>query len=306
MITQFLQQLVNGTVLGAQYGLIALGYTMVYGIIQLINFAHGEIYMLGAFGGFTAYTYLLPDSVHGNAFIVLPVVLLVAVLFSVVTAVAMERLAYRPLRNAPRLAPLITAIGVSIALQELVRVFYPGGNRQQPFPQILPDQKYNIGGVTIPLIAIFVVVSAVCMMVALQAFVRTSKTGRAMRATAQDPDTAKLMGVDTDRIIVVTFVLGAILAAVGGVLSGMYIGQIDFRIGFIGGLKAFTAAVLGGIGNITGAVLGGFVLGIVEAMATQYIPQGSGYKDVYAFIVLVLVLVFRPTGLLGESVRTRT
>lgn len=305
-MTQFLQQLLNGIVLGAQYGLIALGYTMVYGIIQLINFAHGEIYMVGAFGGFTAYTYLLPHSVRGNAFIVLPVVLVVAVVFSVLTAVAMERLAYRPLRNAPRLAPLITAIGVSITLQEIVRVFYPGGNRQQPFPPILPAREYHVGGVTVPLIAIFVVVTAVALMIALQAFVKKSKTGRAMRATAQDPDTAKLMGVDTDRIIVVTFILGAVLAAAGGVLTGMYIGQIDFKIGFIGGLKAFTAAVLGGIGNITGAVLGGFVLGIVEVMATQYVPQGSGYKDVWAFVVLVLVLVFRPTGLLGESVRART
>ncbi len=305
-MTQLLQQLVNGSVLGAQYALIALGYTMVYGIIQLINFAHGEIYMLGAFGGFTAYTYVIPHSLRGDALVVLPVVLVFAVAFSVTAAVLMERFAYRPLRNAPRLAPLITAIGVSISLQEAVRVFYPGGNRQQPFPSILSDRQFTVGGVSISLIAVFVVAVAISLMIALQTFVKASRTGRAMRATAQDPDTAKLMGVDTDRIIVITFVLGAILAASAGILQGMLIGQIDFRIGFIGGLKAFTAAVLGGIGNITGAVLGGFTLGIVEALATQYIPQGSAYKDVWAFVVLILVLVFRPTGLLGESVRSRS
>ncbi len=302
-MTQLLQQLANGTVLGAQYALIALGYTMVYGIIQLINFAHGEIFMIGAFGGLAVYTYLLGSD--GHALVVLPVVLCGAILCSTLTAVAMERFAYRPLRNAPRLAPLITAIGVSIVLQEAVRTFYPRGNRQQPFPTILPDRQFDVAGVNFSLIAVFVVVVAIALMVMLHMFVQRSKTGRAMRATSQDPDTAKLMGIDTNRIIVVTFALGAALAAVAGVLQGMLIGQVDFDMGFIGGLKAFTAAVLGGIGHIPGAVLGGFLLGIVEAIATQYIPQGSAYKDVWAFVVLVLVLIFRPTGLLGRSVRTR-
>ncbi len=302
-MTQLLQQLANGTVLGAQYALIALGYTMVYGIIQLINFAHGEIFMIGAFGGLAVYTYLLGSD--GHALVVLPIVLCGAILCSTLIAVAMERFAYRPLRNAPRLAPLITAIGVSIVLQEGVRTLYPQGNRQQPFPTILPERQFTVGGVNLSLIAIFVVLVAIVMMVLLHVFVQRSKTGRAMRATSQDPDTAKLMGIDTNRIIVITFALGAALAAVAGVLQGMLIGQVDFDMGFIGGLKAFTAAVLGGIGHIPGAVLGGFLLGIVEAIATQYIPQGSAYKDVWAFVVLVLVLIFRPTGLLGRSVRTR-
>ncbi len=302
-MTQLLQQLANGTVLGAQYALIALGYTMVYGIIQLINFAHGEIFMIGAFGGLAVYTYLLGSD--GHPLVVLPLVLCGAILCSTLIAVAMERFAYRPLRNAPRLAPLITAIGVSIVLQEGVRTLYPQGNRQQPFPAIVPERQFTVGGVNFSLIAIFVVLVAIVMMVLLHVFVQRSKTGRAMRATSQDPDTAKLMGIDTNRIIVITFALGAALAAVAGVLQGMLIGQVDFDMGFIGGLKAFTAAVLGGIGHIPGAVLGGFLLGIVEAIATQYIPQGSAYKDVWAFVVLVLVLIFRPTGLLGRSVRTR-
>jgi branched-chain amino acid transport system permease protein len=303
-VTQFLQQLVNGTVLGATYGLIALGYTMVYGIIQLINFAHGEVFMVGAFAGLAAYRYLLPDAVTANPWLTLPAVMFAAIAVAVIVAVLMERLAYRPLRNAPRLAPLITAIGVSIVLQEVVRLFYPGGNRQQPFPRIVAEGTFSIGGVTVAWVSLFVVVTAIALMVALQAFVRRTKTGRAMRATAQDPDTARLMGIDTDRVIVVTFMIGAALAAVAGVMQGMRFVQIDFRIGFIAGLKAFTAAVLGGIGNIGGAVLGGFVLGIVEVLAVQYIPYGSSWKDAWAFVVLILVLVFRPSGLLGERVAT--
>ncbi|MFN2555490.1 MAG: branched-chain amino acid ABC transporter permease [Nitriliruptorales bacterium] len=304
-MTQFLQQLVNGTVLGATYALIALGYTMVYGIIQLINFAHGEVFMVGAFAGLAAYRYLLPEQGTSNLLLVLPLVMLAAIVASVLAAVLMERFAYRPLRNAPRLAPLITAIGVSIFLQEVVRLFYPGGRRAQPFPQLITGPNLEVGGVVVARVSVFLVVVALVLMVALQAFVRRSRTGKAMRATAQDPDTARLMGIDTDRIVLVSFVLGAVLAAVAGVLHGMRFSQIDFRIGFIGGLKAFTAAVLGGIGNIAGAVYGGFLLGVVEALATQYVPSGSSWKDVWAFVVLIAVLVFRPTGLLGERVRAR-
>jgi len=302
---QFAQQLVNGTVLGATYALIALGYTMVYGIIQLINFAHGEIVMVGAFGGLAVFSYVLPDSMAANPWVALPAVLLVAIAVAVAVAVAMERLAYRPLRNAPRLAPLITAIGVSILLQEVVRLFYPGGKRQQPFPSLISTDTLDVGGVTIAWVSVFVVVTAIVLMVALQVFVKASRMGKAMRATSQDPETARLMGINIDRVIVMTFVIGAALAAVAGVMQGMRFGQIDFRIGFLVGLKAFTAAVLGGIGNITGAVLGGFLLGIVEAMATQYVPQGSSWKDVWAFVVLIVVLVLRPGGLLGERVAAR-
>ena len=278
---------------------------MVYGIIQLINFAHGEIFMVGAFGGLTVYRYWLPDAWASNVWVALPAVLIVAMVIAVATAVLMERLAYRPLRNAPRLAPLITAIGVSIFLQEAVRLFYPDGKRQQAFPQLISSGTFDVAGVTVPWVSVFVVVVAVALMIGLQVFVKKTKTGKAMRATSQDPESAKLMGIDVDRVIVITFVIGAALAAVAGVMQGMRFAQIDFRIGFISGLKAFTAAVLGGIGNITGAVLGGFLLGIVEALATQYVPHGSSWKDVWAFVVLIAVLVVRPGGLLGERVATR-
>jgi branched-chain amino acid transport system permease protein len=292
-------------VLGATYGLIALGYTMVYGIIQLINFAHGEIFMVGAFGGLTVYRYWLPEAWASNVWVALPAVLIVAMAVAVGVAVLMERLAYRPLRNAPRLAPLITAIGVSIFLQEAVRLFYPDGKRQQAFPQLISSGTFDVAGVTVPWVSVFVVVVAVALMIGLQVFVKRTKTGKAMRATSQDPESAKLMGIDINRVIVITFVIGAALAAVAGVMQGMRFAQIDFRIGFLAGLKAFTAAVLGGIGNITGAVLGGFLLGIVEALATQYVPHGSSWKDVWAFVVLIAVLVVRPGGLLGERVATR-
>lgn len=303
-MTLFLQQLANGTEAGALYGLIALGYTMVYGIIQLINFAHGEIFMVGAFGGLTMYK-LLPDSMTTNVFVALPLVLLFAMVISVAVALVVERFAYRPLRHSPRLAPLITAIGVSIALQEIVRLRYPDAKAPLPFPSILARGTIEIGSVSVARISVFIVVVAILLMVLLQAFVAKSKTGRAMRATAQDPDTARLMGINIDRIIVTTFIIGAMLAAVAGVMQGMRIGQIDQRMGFIAGIKAFTAAVLGGIGNIQGAVLGGFVLGIVEAMATNYLGGGA-WKDVWAFIVLIVVLVFRPNGLLGERVASRS
>ncbi len=303
----FFQQLVNAIVLGATYGLVALGYTMVYGIVQLINFAHGEIYMLGGFGALTTYLALPSGTPAGIA---LPLMLVGGIVVSVTAAVIMERFAYRPLRSAPRLAPLITAIGVSVFLQELVRNFYPHAKSARNFPQLVnPDYQVKLGSnVQISAPQLLTVAVALVGMVALSTFVRRSRTGRAMQATAQDPDTARLMGIDTDRIIVTAFVLGAALAALAGVSSGLQFGQVDFHMGFITGVKAFTAAVLGGIGNISGAVLGGFILGLVEVMATQYAPDpfsGGAWKDAWSFVVLIIVLVFRPTGLLGERVAAR-
>jgi branched-chain amino acid transport system permease protein len=303
-VTQFFQQLTNGVVLGATYGLIALGYTMVYGIIQLINFAHGDIFMLGAFGGLAIYK-VLPAGMQTNIVVALPICTIVGIALSVAVAVVMERVAYRPLRNAPRLAPLITAIGVSAMIEEGTRIWYPGAKAPLDFPPLLPSGAVTVGGVRVTYASIVVVVVAIVLMLALQAFVLKSRTGRAMRATAQDPDTAQLMGVDTDRVIVITFILGAALAAVAGVLQGARLGTVRFDDGFVAGLKAFTAAVLGGIGNITGCVVGGFILGIVEVMAVQYLPRGSGFKDLWAFVVLIVVLVFRPTGLFGEQVASR-
>jgi branched-chain amino acid transport system permease protein len=306
-MSDVLQQLVNGLTLGSLYALIAVGYTVVYGIVQLINFAHGEVFMIGAFGALATWSVLF----EGNlALWVLPIMMIGAIIASVAVAVIMERFAYRPLRHAPRLAPLITAIGVSVFLQEAVRLFYPGAKSKLPFPPIegVTGPALQIGGLTIQRAAIFTIGALVVCAALLWYFVNRTKLGRGMQAVSQDPDTARLMGINVDRIIVVAFVMGAILAAVAGVAQGLQNQNIDFRIGFLAGLKAFTAAVLGGIGNIQGAVLGGLVLGIVEAFATQFIPGqfgGSAWKDVWAFVLLIVVLVFRPQGLLGARVVDR-
>lgn len=312
----FVQQLVNGVTLGSLYALIAVGYTVVYGILQLINFAHGEVFMIGAFGALTTSLVLF----KGNTSLwTLPIMIIGAIIASVGTAVLMERFAYRPLRNAPRLAPLITAIGISVFLQELVRLNYnqvpftswnpfnlPDAKSLLPFPQIdvVTGPAFQLGGVTIQRAAIFTIGALLMCSALLWYFVNRTKTGRGMKAVSQDPDTARLMGINVDHIIVVAFALGAILAGIAGVAQGLQNNNIDFRMGFLAGLKAFTAAVLGGIGNIQGAVVGGLVLGIVEGMATQYIPGqfgGSPWKDVWAFVLLILVLVFRPQGLLGAK-----
>ena len=435
---QFFQQLVNGLTLGSLYALIAVGYTVVYGIVQLINFAHGEVFMIGAFGALT--TYLLFFNGHTSVWI-LPVMIIGAMLASVGTAVLMERVAYRPLRNAPRLAPLITAIGISVFLQEFIRLFYerpgwtvlamsglvlfvaytigrrfskvpldhpitkwrdrapllaatvlalavwallrlaerdlsvlitlaavvgglivgtaaglllatglhnreratallqpvavvaaatgvlmeigwlifkevigkaewPSAKQNIPFPQIdvVTGQALTIGGVTIQRSAVFTLVALAICTALLWYFINRTRLGRGMLAVSQDPDTARLMGINVDRIIVVAFALGAVLASVAGISQGFQNSNIDFRMGFLAGLKAFTAAVLGGIGNIQGAVVGGLVLGVVESMATQYVPGqfgGGSWKDVWAFVILILVLVFRPQGLLGARVVDR-
>jgi branched-chain amino acid transport system permease protein len=305
------QQLANGLLLGSMYGLIAIGYTMVYGIVQLINFAHGEIFMTGGFGALTVYFYILPNGT--SMWVALPLMLIGGGLVSILIAVGAERFAYRPLRGAPRLAPLITAIGLSLALQEVVRNFYPGADKARVFPRIGGDGSHDLGSITIHNGDIFLLVAAPLCMAALAVFVRTSRTGRAMQATAQDPDTAQLMGIDTNRIIVIAFAIGGFFAAVAAVAYGFKYGSVDYRMGFLAGLKAFTAAVLGGIGNIYGAMLGGLVLGIAEAMATAYISDipgmeqlgGQVWANVWAFVLLILVLLFRPQGLLGERVADR-
>ncbi|NUQ99779.1 MAG: branched-chain amino acid ABC transporter permease [Streptomyces sp.] len=303
------QQLANGLFLGSMYGLIAIGYTMVYGIVQLINFAHGEIYMTGAFGALAVYTNL-PSSM--SIWLALPFMLLGGAIVSVLIAVGAERLAYRPLRNAPRLAPLITAIGLSLALQQAVFLWYPNATSGKRFPQ-LPGGPFHIGSIDIQSGDIFLLAAAIICMVGLAAFVRTSRTGRAMQATAQDPDTAQLMGIDTNRIIIIAFAIGGLFAAVAGLASGLKYGQIKYDIGFQAGLKAFTAAVLGGIGNIYGAMLGGLVLGIAESCASAYVSNipgmqqlgGGSWANVWAFVLLIVVLLVRPQGLLGERVADR-
>ena len=306
-MTEFLQQIVNGLTLGSLYALIAVGYTVVYGIVQLINFAHGEVFMIGAFGALATWTVLFKGQ---TGLWVLPVMVLGAVAVSVLTAVVMERVAYRPLRNAPRLAPLITAIGISVFLQEAVRLFYPGAKSKLPFPEIdvVTGSALSIGGLTIQRAAVFTVGALLMCAALLWYFVNRTRLGQGMQAVSQDPDTAQLMGINVNLIIVIAFAVGAALAAIAGVAQGLLNSNIDFRMGFLAGLKAFTAAVLGGIGNIQGAIVGGLTLGIAESMATQFIPGqfgGSAWKDVWAFALLILVLVFRPQGLLGARVVDR-
>ncbi|TWG00549.1 branched-chain amino acid ABC transporter permease [Kitasatospora viridis] len=303
------QQLANGLFLGSTYGLIAIGYTMVYGIVQLINFAHGEIFMTGGFGALTVWL-VLP---HGTSlWLALPLMLIGGVITSVLIALGAERFAYRPLRNAPRLAPLIAAIGLSLALQQAVHNLYPNATSARVFPQ-LKAGPWNIGSVHVQSGDLFTVLAAPICMVLLAFFVQKSRTGRAMQATAQDPDTAQLMGIDTNRIIATAFAIGAVFAAVAAVCYGLRYGQVQYDMGFEAGLKAFTAAVLGGIGNIYGAMLGGLVLGLAETLATAYIADvpgmhqlgGGSWADVWAFVLLILVLLLRPQGLLGERVADR-
>ena len=318
----FLQQLINGLTLGSLYALIAVGYTVVYGIVQLINFAHGEVFMIGAFGALATYLLLFQGQ---TALWILPIMIIGAMVAAVGTAVAMERVAYRPLRNAPRLAPLITAIGISVFLQEFVRLFFdkvpgtdfPSAKAKIPFPQIdvVTGKAFSpLAGVQIQRAAVFTIAMMALSAVGLWYFINKTKTGRGMQAVSQDPDTARLMGINVDRIIVAAFAVGAALAGIAGVAQGLQITNINFKMGFIAGLKAFTAAVLGGIGNIQGAVVGGLVLGMAEAMITQYtgmLPDpfgqfgGSSWKDVWAFALLIIVLVFRPQGLLGAKVVDR-
>ena len=270
---EFVQQLANGVTKGSYYALIALGYTMVYGIIQLINFAHGEVFMLGAMIGLWTFNFgASAFGWSGTSLVALVVVMAMATLLTPV--VSLERFAYRPLRNAPRLAPLITALGASFALQQLVAVFY--SRSFLSFPDLFPNTSFNLLGARIQTLWVFMIAVALLLTFTLTAFIRTTRLGKAMRATAEDPDTARLMGINVDMIVALTFIIGSALAGVGGVLAGMYIGQVNFFMGFIAGLKAFTAAVLGGIGNIGGAVLGAFLLGILETLGAAYLRGVAG------------------------------
>jgi len=303
----FIQQLINGLTLGSVYAVVALGYTMVYGIIQLINFAHGELVMIGAMVAFSVIGALAPSGMHPLAIVLLATGCAVPVCMLV--GYAMERIAYRPLRRAPRLAPLITAIGVSIILQHLAMLIWSRNNLA--FPQIIKTESYHFGGATITNVQIAIIAMSVVLMAGLAALVYRTRLGTAMRATAQNAAIAGLMGIDVNRMIAATFVIGASLAAMAGVMVGSYYGIAHYQMGALLGLKAFSAAVLGGIGNLPGAMLGGVLLGLVEALGAGYIGDltgdvfGSNYQDVFAFLVLIAVLVFRPSGLLGERVGDR-
>jgi branched-chain amino acid transport system permease protein len=328
----FLQQLINGLTLGCVYAVVALGYTMVYGIIQLINFAHGEVVMIGAMVAFSVIVALAGSGVPPLVIVLLGV--LAAIPACMAVGYTVERIAYRPLRNAPRLAPLITAIGVSIILQHVALLIW--GRNYISFPQIIPNATYHLTAsetsATITNVQIAIITLSLAMMAALVTLVYKTRIGIAMRAVSQRPDVAGLMGVSANNVISFTFVIGAALGAIAGVMIGSYYGIAHYQMGFLLGLKAFCAAVLGGIGNLAGAVLGGILIGLIEAFGAGYMGDltnvctlnkflpgfaamceannnmsvfGSSYKDVFAFIVLILVLVFRPQGLLGERVSDR-
>jgi branched-chain amino acid transport system permease protein len=307
----FLQQIINGLVLGSIYALIALGYTMVYGVLGIINFAHGEVLMIGAMVSLSLLRLILSLTSDLPGWLTLLIVLPVTMAVCAVLSYWIERIAYRPLRNAPRLAPLISAIGMSILLQTIAMLIW--SRNPMTYPQLLPSSPIELGttGATITGKEIVIIAVALAVMCGLLFLVEKTKLGRAMRATAEQTQIAALMGVNPNRVISITFMLGGALAGLAGVMIASNYGNVHFYMGFIPGLKAFTAAVLGGIGNLQGAMLGGLLLGLIESLGAGYIGEltggvfGSNYQDIFAFLVLILVLVLRPTGLLGEKVSDR-
>ena len=305
----FIQQIVNGLVLGSMYALVALGYTMVYGVLNLINFAHGDVLMIGAMAGITILKIVQSVAPGLPGVVKLGIAIVGAIPVCVAVNLLIERIAYRRLRNAPRLAPLITAIGVSILLQTFAMMIW--GRSPIPFPQVMPSDSYHVFGALITPTQVMLLVLATVSMLGLVFMVEKTRMGRAMRATAENPRVAGLMGVDSNRVIVMTFAIGAALAAVAGVMWGATYASAQFAMGFVPGLKAFSAAVLGGIGNIYGAMVGGILLGLIESLGAGYIGDltgnflGSQYQDIFAFVVLIIVLTLRPSGIMGERVADR-
>ena len=304
-----LQQIINGLVLGSMYALIALGYTMVYGIIQLINFAHGEVLMIGALTSWSCIG-LMQDAMPGApGWLVLLLATVIACVVAAALNYTIEKVAYKRLRNSQRLAPLITAIGMSILLQTLAMIIWKPNYK--PYPTLLPAAPFEVGGAVITTTQVLILAVTVIALAAMVYLVSYTRLGRAMRATAENPRVAALMGVKPDMVISATFIIGAVLAAIAGIMWAANYGTAQHTMGFLPGLKAFTAAVFGGIGNLTGAVVGGVLLGLIEAIGSGYIGTltggvlGSHYTDIFAFIVLIVILTLRPSGLLGERVADR-
>jgi branched-chain amino acid transport system permease protein len=304
-----LQQIINGLVMGSMYALVALGYTMVYGIINLINFAHGEVLMVGALTSWSAIGLMQQNMAGTPGWIILIIAMLIACVVAASLNFVIEKVAYRPLRNSPKLAPLITAIGVSILLQTLAMIIWKPNYKA--YPTLLPSDPIHLGGAVISPTQILILSLTAVSLAVLMWLVNFTKLGRAMRATAENPRVAALMGVKPDVVISATFIIGAVLAAIAGVMYASNYGTAQHAMGFLPGLKAFTAAVFGGIGNLGGAVVGGILLGLIEAIGSGYIGQltggvlGSHYSDIFAFIVLIIILTLRPSGLLGERVADR-
>ncbi|HYE71597.1 MAG TPA: branched-chain amino acid ABC transporter permease [Aquabacterium sp.] len=302
-----LQQIINGLVLGSMYALVALGYTMVYGIINLINFAHGEVLMVGAYSSWMVVMALQGAGLPG--WLLLLISLIAAIIICSALNFSIEKIAYRPLRNAPRLAPLITAMGMSLLLQTAAMMIWQPSTK--PYPILLPSEPFFVGGAVINTTQLLILGLTVVTLAGLMYLVNKTKLGRAMRATAENPRVAALMGVRPDMVISATFIIGAALAALAGVMYAANYGSVQHTMGFLPGLKAFTAAVFGGIGNLAGAVVGGVLLGLIESLGAGYIGAltggvlGSQYQDIFAFIVLILVLTVRPQGIMGERVADR-
>ncbi|HAA90641.1 MAG: ABC-type transporter, integral membrane subunit [Thermoanaerobacterales bacterium 50_218] len=290
-LTEFLQHMANGVSLGSLYALIAIGYTMVYGILRLINFAHGDIFMIAAYVAF-----------FGIGIFSLPwwVSFILAVVITAFIGALIERAGYRPLRNSPRISVLISAIGISFLLENLGLVLFGGRPKAFYRPPVFA-QVFLVKGVAVQVLTIYIPLVTIVLLACLLYLVHKTKTGMAMRACSRDFETARLMAINVDRIVSVTFVVGSALAAVGGIMWSLKFPQIHPLMGIFPGLKCFIAAVLGGIGNITGAVIGGFILGILEIMLVAFFPALSGYRDAFAFVILILILLFRPTGILGET-----
>ena len=304
-----LQQIINGLVLGSMYALVALGYTMVYGIINLINFAHGEVLMVGALTSWTCIGIMKEAMPGAPGWLILLFAMIIACVVAATLNYVIEKVAYRPLRNSPKLAPLITAIGMSILLQTLAMIIWKPNYK--PYPTLLPSTPIDLGGAVITPTQILILGVTAVSLAVLMWLVNYTKLGRAMRATAENPRVAALMGVKPDMVISATFVIGAVLAAIAGIMYAANYGTVQHTMGFLPGLKAFTAAVFGGIGNLAGAVVGAILLGLIESIGSGYIGQltggllGSHYTDIFAFVVLIIVLTLRPSGLLGERVADR-
>jgi branched-chain amino acid transport system permease protein len=304
-----LQQIINGLVLGSMYALIALGYTMVYGIINLINFAHGEVMMVGALTSWSIITLMQESMLGTPGYIILIIALLVACVVCATLNFAIEKVAYRPLRNSPKLAPMLTAMGMSILLQTLAMILWKPTYKS--YPTLLPNTPIEVGGALISTTQVVILGFTAVSLATLMWLVNHTKLGRAMRATSENPRVAALMGVKPDMVISATFIIGAVLAAIAGVMYASNYGTAQHAMGFLPGLKAFTAAVFGGIGNLAGAVVGAILLGLIESIGAGYIGAltggvlGSHYSDIFAFIVLIIVLTLRPSGLLGERVADR-
>jgi len=294
---QLLEQLTNGLAVGSIYALIALGYTMVYGVLKLINFAHGDLFTYGAYLGLTLLTSILAHDHLGLGLRLLLLAVMVMGLVAVI-GVVVERAAYRPLRDSPRLSAVVSALGASIFLQNALMLLY--GARYQVYPDVLPQNAVRLGDLSIPVVRIAVVAVSVVMMTVLYLFVQKTRIGTAIRAAAIDQGAARLMGIDVNKVVVLVFVIGPALGGAAGLLVGLYYGQIGFTMGWTYGMKAFTAAILGGIGNIPGAMVGGLLLGVIEALGAAYLSVA--WKDALAFAVLILILIVRPSGLLGERV----